>query len=460
MSAWATALDLIGEVYMQMLVCQRCGAPVHWDGTGRVATCGHCGTEYLMHPQSRNAAETDGVGRDEVAVIPIRTGAHAGRTYARSFIPKGWTATAADPEMMPSILSPMTMRVRYTADNVSATISRTGCACYEHIDDTPANAQRQWQLQMPDCKRTASYRNAAAVCDMTVDGTGATCQLISHENDEDDLVRGLIDEMRANVAKGQASEFGYDYCRRTYRTVLQDGSELMRCVEALVDYVGIPPSSTEMQLFQQAQDILARTNPLGALGGMFGLGAGAGIPGMGGIEAPQTRYLWEVAFLLDVQAQPDAFESAQEAARLIRSSYEESPTFERVKAQLRDMLMQEQMRGAQAVNAAMSQMMRDNAAHWDRMNDIVRDTNDYTNNIMRDMIASNAASHDRVANLQSEMIREVNTYHANGGVVEASTMWDHVYQSADHPDWFVATEGFELRPGIDFEELPRTHGDY
>ena len=440
---------------MRMLSCQRCGASVHWDGASRVATCAHCGTEYLMHPQPHNGLEADGIGRDEVAVIPLREGAHAGRAYARSFIPKGWTATAANPELSASFLTPMTMRVRYTADNGQAVISRTGCVCYEHIDDTPANAARQWSRRMPDCVYLASYRDAAAICDMTADdGKNRSCQLLAHETDEDDVVKRIVEKMRTNVANGPASEWNYSYCRRTYRTVRSDGTQRLHAVEALVDYVGIPPNEAEVRLFQQAQAIMARTQ-LGGIGSLFGLAGSTP-----GIEAPKTRYLWEIAFAIDVDAHPDAFEDAQKACALVRASYEESPEFERRKAQLHDAIAEVQMRGAQAVNAAMSQMARDNAAHWDRMNDIVRDRNDYTTNIMRDMIASNAASHDRVANLNSEMIREVNTYHANGGVVEASTSWDHVYQSADHPDRFIATEGFELRPGIDFEELPRTRGDY
>ena len=442
---------------MQMLSCQTCGAPVHWDGASRVAACAHCGTEYLMHPQPRGGLEADGIGRDEVAIIPIREGAHAGRAYARSFIPKRWSVSAADPELTSSLFTPLTMRVRYASDDRRATISRAGCVAYEHIDDTPANAQLQWSLQMPDCKRVASYRDAPAICDMAVGGSAAACQLVAHETDEDETVKRLVEKMRSNVAAGNVAEWDYSYCRRTYRVTQPDGTQRQRALEALVDYVAIPPDPAEVQLFEQARSIMGRTRlgGLGALGSLFGLGGG-----VSGLEQPQVRYVWEIAFMIDVDATPDAFDASCEACRLIRASYEESPEFERAKAQIRDRVTQAQMQQAQAVNAAMSQMARDNAAHWDRMNDIVRDTNDYTTGVMHDMMASNAASHDRVANLNSEMLREVNTYHANGGVIEASTSWDHVYQSGEHPDWFVATEGFELRPGIDFEELPRTRGDY
>lgn len=206
-------------------------------------------------------------------------------------------------------------------------------------------------------------------------------------------------------------------------------------------------------MYQQAQALLARTNPFGSLGALFGAGRQS-------VPAPKDRIMWETMFLLDVDAPEDCFHEAVSACKLIRASYEESPEFRRTSAQMREELVRMQMRQTEATNAAMAQMMRDNSDHWDRMNAITRNANDYTTGVMRDMIASNAASHQRTANLQSEMIRDVNTYHARGGVVEASTSWDHVYQSHEDPDWFVATEGFELRPGIDYEELRRTQGDY
>ena len=77
------------------------------------------------------------------------------------------------------------------------------------------------------------------------------------------------------------------------------------------------------------------------------------------------------------------------------------------------------------------------------------------------MITDNAASHNRVANLQSEMICDVNTYHTNnGGIVEASTSFDHVYQNTQNPDVFAAQQGNSFEFGVDFEELTQTNGDY
>lgn len=105
-------------------------------------------------------------------------------------------------------------------------------------------------------------------------------------------------------------------------------------------------------------------------------------------------------------------------------------------------------------------------ASWDRRQQILQDTHNYTTGVMHEMNANTAATHERVANMHSEMIREVNTYHtASPGygrpdIVEADIRWDHVYQNTNDPDQFAATENIWLDPGVDFEELKRTKGDY
>ena len=45
-------------------------------------------------------------------------------------------------------------------------------------------------------------------------------------------------------------------------------------------------------------------------------------------------------------------------------------------------------------------------------------------------------------------------------VVEADVRWDHVYQNTVDPQLFAASEAYWLEPGVDFEELKRTNGNY
>jgi hypothetical protein len=138
-------------------------------------------------------------------------------------------------------------------------------------------------------------------------------------------------------------------------------------------------------------------------------------------------------------------------------------------------------------------MMADRAASQQRMMNTMQETQSYIHNVQSDMMASNAASHDRVAaqwsdymrnsgpaaygggmgmsggadtmdrvrNMWSETIKETNTYYGNDGkVYEASTAYDRVYQGNQDQDSFVGTEGTAWEPGVDYDELKRTNGDY
>ena len=142
-----------------------------------------------------------------------------------------------------------------------------------------------------------------------------------------------------------------------------------------------------------------------------------------------------------------------------RTSVELGPDLEQTCDWLRTWLQSQAMQTQNTINGAMAQMAADRSASWDRRQAIINDTNAYTSGVMHDMMASNAASHERVAGMQSEMIREVNTYAGYGGPVEASTRWDHVYQGApeSYPgqDTYVGVEGGWLEPGVDFVELPK-----
>lgn len=133
---------------------------------------------------------------------------------------------------------------------------------------------------------------------------------------------------------------------------------------------------------------------------------------------------------------------------------------QQITASMNAFIENEKMKAGNAVSNAQFNMARENMASMDRRLAIIADTNAYTSNIQHQMMADNAASHDRVANLNSEMIREVNTYYDSNGVVEASTRYDHVYQHRADPDIYAAQEGDYYQPGVDFTELKRTKGDY
>ena len=73
----------------------------------------------------------------------------------------------------------------------------------------------------------------------------------------------------------------------------------------------------------------------------------------------------------------------------------------------------------------------------------------------------NVSTQDRIRNGWSEVIKETNTYYGNDGkVYEASTAYDHVYQGNQDQDSFIGTSGTAWEPGVDFDGLNRTNGNY
>ena len=54
------------------------------------------------------------------------------------------------------------------------------------------------------------------------------------------------------------------------------------------------------------------------------------------------------------------------------------------------------------------------------------------------------------------MINEVNIFTGSSGKVQASTMYDHVYQNVNDPDIYAVQRGDAFELGADFEELKKT----
>ena len=175
-----------------------------------------------------------------------------------------------------------------------------------------------------------------------------------------------------------------------------------------------------------------------------------------------VKHLFEQPVGRLIFAAPDEqFDELRDQFEHVRSSIELGYDFERYKAQVQGYLEQHQMINQQITANAMANMAAEQAASWDRRSAIIRETNDYTTNVMHEMQASTAATHDRVANLHSEMLRETNVYYGTDGrLVEADIGYDHVYQYQPDQDWLLGVEGDWLTPGVDFTELGRADGRY
>ena len=187
-----------------------------------------------------------------------------------------------------------------------------------------------------------------------------------------------------------------------------------------------------------------RTMEMAPVYGMFGVRM---MPQM--VARQQEDVFWDTPYEISMMATEEAFDAAYAELQRVRQSVQFLPGMEQARADAMNLAQSTVMNISQAQSAS-----------FDRRAQIIADTNAYTSNVQRQMAADSAASHNRSANRYSESIRGVNTYYDSTGVVEASTRYDHVYQNTQYPDWYAVQEGDGWQPGVDFEELKKTDGDY
>ena len=456
---------------MQRITCQACQAPLAWDGTSEIVTCAYCGTRYRMHPRQRDEdAAGVTVGQGRVSAIQTSQGMYASTPLVKSFVPMGYTVQTNAPEQQSNLLNPLVLEVSYASPNKDVFITYTGTRGFNHIDPTPQNAPLQGQIQS-DMMVALSYRDAAGICDMVLASNPnvSDVRLTGACDEADAFARQKMDQAIRSCASANLLNPGASWTRKQAQVTDSTGQVWHKAVEAMVFYGFIPVSQEEQMAYQlmlQSQQRLMMN--MGGFGGLMG-GLMAGLAGAAQpqVAPPQPKLRWSVDWVLETSATAGALDEAMEAHERIRTTMETLPAFQREFSRILDLLVRQRIQADQAAADALGQMNRDQMASWDRRSQIIRDASDHANAVMHDMWASNDATMNRVRNLQSETIREQNTFYTtNPGfgvpdVIEASTQYDHLYQNTRHPDEFLGTFGdAPLEYGTDFEELKPTEGNY
>ena len=417
---------------MVRLECQQCGANLHWDGKNNIVKCSYCGAEYLMHPQKQRPADVY-AGTGDVQGIPIDPRwEFAGMIPIECFAPKGWRVCcrqAPDEFYGDHANNPYVVEaefrspdgaefVLYRAGNMYTDRKLSRVPLFKGID------------VLGSFLRIGSPFWAEDYCDYILqrDIQPSSCKKVRcDEADSNELAKQ--NEIAEGYLSQGFSEVESDWKRITYDIVGADGKPKLVSVETRVTGGSKP--------VQQP----------GMFGGFFG--------GM----FQDSQYYWETQYELIVAADRERFQSASNDARKIFDTMRFTDDRERIITAYIQRLQGLQTQTAMAIN---QQQM----ASWDRMQNTITSTHNEIMDTMHQMNANTSATHDRVANLHSESIRSVNTYHTarpgygNPDVVEADVRWDHVYQNTLDPELFAASENYWLQPGVDFEELKRTNGDY
>lgn len=494
---------------MEQLICQACGAKLNWDGVSDLVTCPYCGSRFNLRPRTQGAGDEvlrDGIGRGTVAQIPSVQADAGGACFLRSYVPSGWQVQCGgspqgygDPARDGAHCTTV-----MTAPGEKAFIVIRSTQTVRHVEPSMLNGNGARHLNLMGARVVGggglegTRRSAAEYCDEMLPAIypGVQLQLLGEDN-ADEAEQRLQQQILTNY-RNQGMNAEADWKRRYYLAVMPDGKRMNAAAETRIvsweqggqgGMFGGQPGMFGGGAQQGGQTGMPGAGQGGMFGGFQNQAAQGGLLGAGlqflqRMQQSLIPRFWEVQYELLFLADEDCAKAVYPEFNKVRKSFRFLPAFEQYKENGRRVVLQCQQ-----------QMMADTAASQQRRMNMMMETQDYIHNVQSDMMASSSASHDRVAqqwsdymqnsgpgaygmgsmgpavgeadtmdrvrNQWSEAIKETNTYYGNDGkVYEASTSYDHVYQGNKDQDSFFGTSGTSEDPGVDYDELKRTNGNY
>lgn len=379
------------------------------------------------------------------------------RMFMKAYVPSGWRITTGTVERFDMMGTPFVPGFRLDAPDKRTFILFRGASKYKHIEPGIMTQHLQDKLDFgpqnpisPSYYRLKTYMNAREYCDkMAAEDSGIPSLALSEEKHADDAELDRQQKIIANNRKAGFETVMPEWLRRIYTGRTVSGEETKVVAETRIVL------NSRNRLGQMGESLKERSSGSGGgfLNGLINRVAGA-------VANSMDFRIWEVQFELIMVTPASGYETMLKEFEKVDVTTDYLPMMQQLITELNAFIENEKMRAAGIVQNAQMQMAAERSASWDRRNAIIQDMNNYTSDVMHQMMDDNAASHTRVANLNSEMIRGVNTYYGSDRVVEASTMYDHVYQYGPDPDVFAAQRGDYFTPGVDFTELNRTNGDH
>lgn len=389
---------------MKELKCPHCGAPLHPKAGSRAVFCEYCGAKYLLEADERTEPTAeDGVVRDE----------HGG-VFFHCRIPEGWSAKPFADNSALSMSYPN--RVGFILDSPEGDgqiLFRSGMSYRDFDPKRSIHKQNEVDMQVV-CWRT--YPGASGYCDeffrsLQPEAQNVRVGSMKLSDSRLDELRAYERRMRESIAAASpGAVFHTEPISRVYN--FNRGGMALRCVITAV----------------------INTVEYGT-GGLFGFGKARD---------------WECLYDYVLTAKADKFAEYLQDYRAVDGTVREGEYFLRQKQRAVEMI-----RGAKnQVAQTQLQMANDRARASQNISRILADKQNYVSNVQQSMFDSCSATQERVTNMQSEAIREVNTFSGNDGrTVEADTRFDRVFQHQTDHDRFVGTSGdFQ---SSDYDELKR-----
>ena len=426
---------------MVQIKCPKCGSIFIWNGSDAIAVCDTCGTKYSMNPRSnQKAVLMPQVGRGAVDYLTAPGDQIINnRPLLKTYIPKNWNYQCGLlNDRFDLVSNPFVVSVSFAAPDRSAEIVYSAESFYKHFDLTPQTAQFQNRLEdltvtrTPTFFRLKPYMTSDSYCDSLAQSCGLSQISVVDVKQADREELSKEQRIIQNFISKGFQDAAANWSGKTYRGISPRGQRMMIYAETRV-----------IQLLKTSVVPTLQMSPYG-MGGMFG--GMRMMPQM--VNQERQDIFWDTQYEFLLLSTEESYQRSYAELEKIMKTLDYLPAIEDAR---RDAM--------QLANNTIMNIANARSDSFARQQQIISNTNAYTSDIQHQMIADNAASHDRIANRNSEMIRDVNSYYANGGVVEASTMYDHVYQNTRDPDLFAAQRGDAFEFGVDFVELKKTNGN-
>ena len=394
---------------MLKLKCQECGAILHWNGIDKIVKCEFCGSEYVMNPQNTQ--------NSNIQKIKISQGDAVGMCPIESYVPDGWQAYASQAPIDfygDHLSNPYVPQVIYNSPDGSYIIYR-GTNIY-----TDKKLSRVPLMHGIDVlgtyMRVGTPFSAEQYCDYLFarDINAIRHKKYKIENaDEKELERQ--NTIAQNYYQNGFNQITSDWKRIYYLAIDSNQQEKVISIETRIN-----------DTRKQGQ-------------GIFG-------------KLVNNEHYWETQYEFIVVANKNNVNKIMGEAQKINLSINPTEDLEKIKQALIQHIQQ-------LINQTNMVIQQQNMESWDRRSKIIQDTHNHAMNVMHEMNANTSMTHQRVANLQSEAIRGVNTYMSPERIVEANVKYDHMYQSTQDSDVYVASDGW-LKPNVDFVEIKKTNGNH
>ena len=438
-----------------------------------------------------------------VAPRPMKHGSDEGKVYYNSWLPEGWDydvdsdpqpyrygASAGTP-FVPYILlvSPdHTAHMKHYTTNAymdpgpggmpnpamnmsmltgqpGTPMTPTGDVTFAGKDPMAGGMQSNDPscLGIPSFTRWRNILSASEYCDeiAVLDGYLSNIEVISEQNEMDQVAQERIEQVKKMIPDMAASSVCWDWCRKLYRGT-HAGSEFVIVCEAQVASSGFNIEEAQMNAERMAARAQKKQQQQqqrsGFLSGLFN-SIGDNFSQMTAPRSKLPRW-WQTDYEAVFVCPTDQFEELYPHYQKFISTLSLGDDFKATQDMIAAHIQNEASKARGVISNAQANIAAQRAASMQRRSAIIQETNDYTTGVMHDMMASNAASHDRSANMMSEMIGGYNVYQGvDGSPIRADIGFDNVYQGTGAmSDVLIGTEGNWLEPGVDFVPLGKIEG--